>query len=126
MDGKNIAGRLELANKVHPVTGVPFDSDGFPIFEVLGEMNLQPEDYLKSRATHFDRASKDLYNQILNNSDLASQFTSTEIEIFKNGGIPKRFTWHHHQNEGLMQLVDRKIHRKTGHIGGYSIWGKGN
>ncbi|MBS6396463.1 MAG: HNH endonuclease [Clostridiales bacterium] len=25
-----------------------------------------------------------------------------------------------------MQLVNRKIHRKTGHVGGFSIWGSGN
>ena len=124
-DGK-IFGRLELANKSHSKTGIKFDQEGFPIFDSFGDMYLEPEDYLKSRGTHFDRASKDLYQQIMANDELARKFTQEEIELFKNGSVPKRFTWHHHQNSGLMQLVDRRIHRQTGHIGGYSIWGKGN
>ena len=124
-DGK-IFGRLELANKSHSKTGIKFDQEGFPIFDSFGDMYLEPEDYLKSRGTHFDRASKDLYQQIMANDELARKFTQEEIELFKNGSVPKRFTWHHHQNPGLMQLVDRRIHRQTGHIGGYSIWGKGN
>lgn len=57
---------------------------------------------------------------------LNSKFTAQEIEIFKEGGVPKRFTWHHNQELGLMQLVDRNIHRKTGHDGGFSICGPGN
>ncbi|WP_231097625.1 HNH endonuclease, partial [Streptococcus oralis] len=125
IDGK-IFGRLELANKSHPKTGIKFDQEGFPIFDSFGDMYLEPEDYLKSRGTHFDRASKDLYQQIMANDELARRFTQEEIELFKKGSVPKRFTWHHHQKPGLMQLVDRRIHRQTGHIGGYSIWGKGN
>ena len=125
IDGK-IFGRLELANKSHPKTGIKFDQEGFPIFDSFGDMYLEPEDYLKSRGTHFDRASKDLYQQIMANDELARRFTQEEIELFKKSSVPKRFTWHHHQEPGLMQLVDRRIHRQTGHIGGYSIWGKGN
>lgn len=36
--------------------------------------------------------------------------------------MPKRFKWYHNQEEGLMQLVDRTLHRQTGHDGGFSIW----
>ena len=43
------------------------------------------------------------------------------IEIFKEGGVPKNYTWHHNQEPGLMQLVDRTIHKLTGHDGGFSI-----
>ena len=87
-----ILGRLELANKSHPKTGIKFDQDGFPIFDSFGDMYLEPEDYLKSRGTHFDRASKDLYQQIMINDELAQKFTQEEIELFKNGSVPKRFT----------------------------------
>ncbi len=31
-------------------------------------------------------------------------------------------TWHHHQESGRMQLIDRSIHIETGHIGGDSLW----
>lgn len=67
-----------------------------------------------------------MYNEIQNNPELASKFTQKEIEIFKEGGVPKGFTWHHNQEPGLMQLVDRTLHKQTGHDGGFSIWGSGN
>ncbi|MDG4824995.1 HNH endonuclease [Asanoa sp. WMMD1127] len=34
---------------------------------------------------------------------------------------PVGYTWHRHQDCGLMQLVDSKVHGKTGHTGGFSI-----
>jgi hypothetical protein len=117
---------MNMAGKTHPVSGVEFDASGFPKFKSEYNMNLDPADYLKSRGTHFDRASKSLYNEIQNNSELASKFTQKEIDIFKEGGVPKRFIWHHNQEPGLMQLIDRTVHKQTGHDGGFSIWGPGN
>ncbi|MFD2307366.1 HNH endonuclease [Enterococcus termitis] len=121
-----VKGKMNMAGKVHPKSGIKFDLDGFPIFDSKHTMKLDKADFLKSRGTHFDRASKDLYEKILKNKEFASQFSLEEIEIFKSGGVPKRFTWHHHQDSGVMHLVDRKLHRQTGHIGGFSIWGPGN
>ncbi|MBP2097995.1 HNH endonuclease [Enterococcus rivorum] len=115
-----------LAGQNHPTTDVPFDSDGFPIFESEYKMKLDPADFLKTRKTHFSRASKDLYNQAMNDSNLASKFTAEELAIFKKGGVPENYTWHHHQDTGVMELVDSLIHGKTGHTGGFSIWGRGN
>lgn len=117
---------MDLAGKTHPVSGVKFDSNGFPIFDSKYNTTLAPQDYMKSRSTHFDRASKALYKDIMNDSNLRSKFTEAEIAIFKDGGVPKAYTWHHHQDAGVMQLVDRKTHRQTGHTGGFSIWGPGN
>ena len=36
-------------------------------------------------------------------------------------------TWHHHQQKGLLQLVDSEIHARNQnpHTGGRSIWGGG-
>ncbi len=55
---------------------------------------------------------------------MASKFTEEEIELLKLGEVPDRFTWHHHQETGRMQLVEYEVHRQTGHTGGYKIWGK--
>ena len=33
---------------------------------------------------------------------------------------PVGYTWHHHQNAGRMQLIDRGVHAKTGHTGGFA------
>ncbi|XMN55984.1 HNH endonuclease [Corynebacterium sp. LaCa117] len=32
-------------------------------------------------------------------------------------------TWHHHQETGRMQLVEKGAHRAP-HKGGFSLWGK--
>lgn len=125
-EGKGNAGRMNMAGKTHPVSGVKFDNNGFPIFESKHDMYLDPSDYTKSRRTHFNRASKDLYNSIQKDSKLASQFTTEEINLFKAGKVPENYTWHHHQDTGRMQLVDSNLHSKTGHDGGFSIWGPGN
>ncbi|WP_353962707.1 HNH endonuclease [Streptomyces sp. NBC_00572] len=35
------------------------------------------------------------------------------------------WTWHHHQNCGLMQLVNMSIHSRINHTGGFSICQRG-
>ncbi|MBJ8031070.1 HNH endonuclease [Bacillus cereus group sp. N21] len=114
----------ELAGDKHPVTGIPYDADGFPIFEPIEEVRLKEEDFKKTRPTHDRICSKLLYEKIMKDPKLASKFTEEEIELFKEGEVPDRFTWHHHQDTGRMQLVDSLPHGKTGHTGGYKIWGK--
>jgi len=37
---------------------------------------------------------------------------------------PKGYIWHHHQDSGRMQLVEQKVHQKTGHDGAWALWGK--
>jgi hypothetical protein len=39
------------------------------------------------------------------------------------GYSPPNFTWHHHKNQGFMELIDRDVHGAFGHHGGFSIWG---
>ncbi|UNJ91768.1 HNH endonuclease [Bacillus mycoides] len=114
----------ELAGDKHPVTGIPYDADGFPIFKSKGEVTLKETDFKKTRTTHFRRCNKDLYKQIMEDPKLASKFTKEEIELFRIGKTPENYTWHHHQEPGRMQLVDYQIHHDTGHTGGYKIWGK--
>lgn len=114
----------ELAGDKHPVTGIRYDLDGFPIFKAVSEVKLKEADFKKSRPTHDRICSKALYEQIMKDPKLAAKFTEEEIELFKLGEVPENYTWHHHQEAGRMQLVDYETHRKTGHTGGYKIWGK--
>ncbi len=51
----------ELAGKKHPVTGILYDLDGFPIFESKGEVFLKEADFKKSRPTHFRKCNKAFY-----------------------------------------------------------------
>ncbi len=52
-------------------------------------------------------------------------FTKADLERMRQGLTPENYTWHHHQDDGKMQLVSHKIHEKVTHIGGYSLWGGG-
>ncbi|TKI82959.1 type VII secretion protein, partial [Bacillus wiedmannii] len=114
----------DLAGDKHPVTGIPYDAEGFPIFESKGEVMLKEADFKKSRTTQSRKRSKALYEQIMENPELALKFTYEEIQLFKMGKTPEHYTWHHHQDTGRMQLVDYQTHHDTGHTGGYKIWGK--
>lgn len=112
-----------MAGKTHPVTKVRFDEKGFPKFKSVYTVKLQHKDYKKSREEHFYIANKKLYNNICSSSRLRMKFSSRDINVISQGDTPNKYTWHHHQDKGKLELVDREIHSKTSHIGGYSIWG---
>ena len=117
-------GLPSMVSKKNTNTGVYFDKDGFPKFKAIVEINLERKYWKKDRDTHFYRANRKLYERIEKNSRLAKKFTKKEIAEFKQGQTPSKYTWHHHQNKGLLQLVDYDIHSKVRHNGGFSIWGK--
>ena len=116
-------GLPSKAEKRHPVTKVRFDKKGFPKFKSYFTVKLQRKDYRKSREQHFYIANKELYKKILSSSRLRAKFSKKEIEEISQGETPNKYTWHHHQDAGVLELVDYEIHSKTSHIGGYSIWG---
>ena len=88
-----------LAGKQHPVTGVPFDADGYPDFRAAGVVKVEVQiPYTGSRMGDFAAANK------------AAGLKET----------PKGMTWHHHQDRTTLQLVPTDTHAKTGHTGGFS------
>lgn len=113
-----------MINKKHKSTGVYFDEDGFPKFKAFATVKLPTNLYNKSREVHSHYCNKALYKKIISNKRVANKFTEAEKQSFKEGKTPIKFIWHHHQDEGVMKLVDRKIHEKVSHNGGFSIWGK--
>jgi hypothetical protein len=90
----------KLAGQNHPVTGVPFDENGFPDFSAWRHPDVPDVriDLSGNRPTDFARANR------------AAGLEET----------PENYTWHHNQDKGLMQLVDEWVHAKTGHTGGFS------
>ena len=88
------------AVRYHSKTGVPFDADGYPIFDAEADVTIEPTGDRKADVSAANKAAG--YEE-----------------------TPDGKTWHHHQDRGRMQLVDREIHKRTGHKGGWSIWGKG-
>jgi hypothetical protein len=99
-----IVRNYHLAGSVHPTTGVPFNSDGFPDF-----------------SNHLYRAG---VNDVKINPSFISRLVDEKRANARAGysKTPKGYTWHHHQDYGRMQLVEKKIHSKTGHTGGYVVW----
>ncbi len=93
-----------LANKTHPVTGIPFDANGYPDFS--SKLYRTGRNDVNIGGGTGNR----LRDEALANA--AAGYSST----------PRGYTWHHHQDVGRMQLVEQTPHRKTGHTGGFSIW----
>lgn len=111
-----------LSGTVHAVTKVPF-VEGFPIFNPMATVNL-PITLLKSaNSTQFKHANKEILTQILSSSNFAKKFTQEQLQALSKGDTPADLVWHHHQNTGVLQLIDKATHVKTGHTGGKSIWG---
>ncbi|GGA31924.1 hypothetical protein GCM10007416_00570 [Kroppenstedtia guangzhouensis] len=117
-----------LAGKKHPKTGVPFTKNGFPKFDKWskGEVRIPKDYYLKSDPRQFKYASRRLWNKIKNDPKELKKFTKEQKEALKEGrkNVPG-LTWHHHQQQGRMQLVEEKVHSGTNHTGGRDIWGGG-
>lgn len=128
----------KLLGSAHEKTGIKFVlskielSDGrklqgvFPQFDSFVDIELPKElykaDFNSQKKECLEQLQKKLKNPF---SKLRDKFTEDQIEDIMNGILPDGFTWHHNEQEGLMQLVDTLIHDQTGHTGGMSIWGKG-
>jgi HK97 family phage portal protein len=83
-----------LAGKNHPVTGIPFDSQGFPDFSGVAQKTVQVP-----HTGNYD-------------TDFAAANRAAGL-----GATPDGMTWHHHQDGYTFQLVPEAIHRATGHTG---------
>jgi len=84
----------QLAGKVHPKTGIPFDKNGYPDFSKV--------------ATHTVKIKQ------------KGSYTTDFTKANQKAGVkstPPGYTWHHHQDGKTMQLVPTAIHRQTGHTG---------
>ncbi len=130
--------KSDLAGEVHDVTGVGYKlkkldyTDGtkimgvYPEFPSFSDVQLSNTLYKASESEHKKYCMEELAKQVKPRwSKIRKNFTEEELEDIANGNIPERFVWHHNEEEGLMQLVDKKIHQNTPHTGGMSQWGRG-
>ena len=116
-------GLPEKANKIHPVTKVKFDAKGFPKFKSYYTVKLKEKYYRDTRERHFHMANQILFDDLFSNRNLKAKFSKIQLQEISEDKTPSGYTWHHHQDAGVLQLVDEEIHAKTYHIGGYTIWG---
>lgn len=134
LDTKN----QRLLGMVHEKSGVEFVlskidlSDGrklmgvFPRFDSIVDIELPKDLYKADFYSQQKECMEQLQSKLKNPfSKLREEFTEEQIEDIMNGILPDGFTWHHNEQEGLMQLVDTVVHTQTSHTGGMSIWGRG-
>lgn len=127
-------GRMGLAGQLHPITGVPFNARGFPVFDSQFSTKLPRSVWrTTTRSTHFKLANQKLRAVLLNpNSQISKTLSSVKKNellqfLSSKGNLPQSppgYTWHHNQKTGVMELVDRKAHQTVSHDGGYKIWGR--
>lgn len=131
----------DLAGLPHPETGVTFREryivqpsgrivEGvFPKFESGFDAKIPEKMYEASNKEQFKIANSQLLESIEKNGEMAKKFSAEQIEQIRDGVIdgtaPDGFVWHHSEDEGVLQLVDRAVHEATGHTGGRTIWGGG-
>lgn len=126
-----------LEGDIHPVTGVPFERkeievngetvEGvFPQFESVCTVELPGDLHQASNRDQFTHANEKLSETVANDPELSSKFTDEQLEQIENGDRPDGYVWHHAENPGELQLVNREIHDSTGHTGGQAVWGGGS
>lgn len=105
---------------------IKFDKNGFPKFQHKFQMTLKNTSLKLKRNKHDIEANAALlksYNK--NPKKFKNKFSKDQIKDIKNGKTPRKYTWHHHQKRGVMQLVHQKYHNKqTSHTGGFAIWAR--
>lgn len=69
------------------------------------------------------RGSKTFLKKLEEDKELREEFLRTNHQWIESGEDPVGYTWHHHQDEGKMQLVQSKIHGPLRHTGGRPTWG---
>ncbi|WP_342433397.1 HNH endonuclease [Neobacillus sp. FSL H8-0543] len=147
LDGADVAEaeemntrNVDLSGYDHPVTGVAFVENTvelpngdllegtFPVFDSEFSVVLAEDLYLESDSVQFNVANETLYQAIQESGGLARELglSQDDVQALLNSRTPEGFTWHHHEQPGVLQLVDEETHDQTGHTGGRSIWGGGS
>lgn len=102
-----------------------FDKKGFPIFDDVAKYDTRlPNEafHAASYKGQMKMASRELSDQIKNGKINSSKFSKAQLKAIHSGKdkIPD-YTWHHHQDNGRIQLIPTKIHGKVGHVGGEAM-----
>lgn len=101
---------------------ITFDSRGFPVFDDITIYQTRISMKAGDRAADLRAATRDLRSAIEQGRVDPTNFDPDQLAAIKSGlaQIP-RFTWHHHQSRGTMQLVPRAAHDEVRHIGSVSL-----
>ena len=123
IDGKHSSGIEFKVSKVTYSDGRKFIGE-FPVFDSKADIQLPKELYTSKVYKQNSYCLEQLQKQIKNPfSNVKNKFTESELAQIAEGKSPSGYTWHHHQKEGLMQLVKTSDHVQAGHTGGNHLWG---
>ncbi|MBR6200372.1 MAG: HNH endonuclease [Spirochaetales bacterium] len=114
------------SGKIHPKSGVPYSLKGYPIFDYKFRARIPKNMYKMPDSVHFRECNRQLKQAVLNDKSLAKNFSSKQLRQIIEGQKPEGYTWHHSEEEGILDLVDSIKHIQTPHVGGRSIWGGGS
>ena len=113
---------------------VRYDANGFPEFSAKADLFLDPSHInTSSDAGHFRAANEMMGNALRADPGLAQRIGLNDAQVAyltranPASAAPPGLTWHHHQDTGRIQLVDRAEHAhfSGGHTGGMRLWGGG-
>ena len=113
---------------------VTYDANGFPVFNAKADLLLDASHIASRNADDHFRAANTMVGDALRADPSLAQRLGLNAEQVThltkqppNADAPRGLTWHHHQDTGRMQLVDRAEHAhfSGGHTGGMRLWGGG-
>ncbi len=121
----------EAETEVLYVTQVADLGDGLrlegvvPDFPSVCRFDLGPGAVGLSRREHEEMCSSLLRDALETDRDgeLSRVFTGEQLEEIGAGRIPAGYTVHHELAPGRFALVDRELHERNRHTGGYTVWG---
>ena len=127
---------MRYEGKINPLSGVPYERRVVtykgkqyyivvPKFDIVGQATLSDDFLFRSNSVQFRQATKLLYEQIKQHSELGAVFTESQLKDIEKGNKLAGYTWHHDTDVGVMSLVDKDIHKITKHTGGKFLWDGG-
>lgn len=108
------------------VKHIPFNERGMPVFDDVAKVETRITGdlaHMKSEA-HKVAATRQLKADIEAGKIDRKLFSDLEMkQIDAEKAKIGKWTWHHHEDRGRMQLVPEDIHGDIGHVGGNKLWG---
>jgi len=95
----------------------------------FSKANRQLRENYRNNPEFFIQFERELENIAARNYEDESSRTQFKkrvrafLEGAEDGSAPYGFVWHHTEREGVLQLVEYKIHAGTPHSGGKMLWG---
>lgn len=124
LEGKESENGVPYERKTIEINGVKIEGV-FPVFDSVFDTELAP-DNLTTKA-YAKECNAKLKEAIEKDPELRSQFTEEQLNDIEEGRTPTGYVWHHNEEPGKMQLVQREDHDKVlggaAHTGGNSLWG---